>query len=232
MADIFDELQEDIKEQRIHDLWKAWGNWIIGGAILIVIGAACVPAWKYYHHSVKTSESAQYTSAVHLAGLGKTEEAQAIFTKLISSGKTGYAKLASLQSAAVSLQNAKTKGSTELTKALQTYQDLNLNEASDLSFSGLSKILAAYAGIESQESATLINQFTPLASEGNPWQGLSLELQGIYALQKGDKSKTAESFNAILNARHISPQNTARALLMMASLGIAPEIQREPQSKE
>jgi len=71
-----------------------------------------------------------------------------------------------------------------------------------------------------------------LAAAGNPWQGLSLELQGLYALEKGDKSKAAEDFNQILNARYISQQSASRALLMMASLGVSPQFKPEAQTKE
>ena len=84
MADIFDELEEDLKEQKIYDLWKKWGNWIIGAALLIVIGSACVPAWKYYHHRVKADESTRYASALQLVAEGKLRRSclPLLFTKL------------------------------------------------------------------------------------------------------------------------------------------------------
>lgn len=222
MADIFDELEEDLKEQKIYDLWKKWGNWIIGVALLIVIGSACVPAWKYYHHRVKADESTRYASALQLVAEGKMDEAQKIFADLTTAGRTGYAQLAALQSAALSTREG----------ALKTYQDLSTREAANLSFAGLSKVLAGYAGAGSNQAASLETQFVPLAASGNPWQGLSLELQGVYALEKGDKNQAAKNFNVILNQQYISQQNTARALLMMAALGIAPELAQETPAKE
>lgn len=226
MADIFDELEEDLKEQKIYDLWHKWGNWIIGAALLIVIGAAGVPVWKYYHHSIKTDESSRYSSALALAQKGQNQDAQKIFEELSANGKTGYAQLAALQLAALNQNSASVDG------ALKIYQDLDLKNPSNLSFSGLSKVLAGYSGISSIQAETIATQFTPLAAAGNPWQGLSLELQGLYALEKGDKSKAAEDFNDILNAGYISRETSARALLMMASLGISPELKRQAPTKE
>lgn len=226
MADIFDELEEDLKEQKIFDLWRKWGNLIIGAALLVILGAAGVPIWKHYHNSVKVDEAARYENALVLSQKGQLEESQKIFEELSKNGKTGYAQLSSLRLAAYDQK------SERIDNVLKTYQDLDLKNPSNLSFSGLSKVLAGYAGINSSQASVLAAQFTSLASEGNPWQGLSLELQGLYALQKGDRSKAAEEFNAILNASYVSRETSSRAILMMASLGISPELKRQDLSKE
>jgi len=226
VADIFDELEEDLKEQKIFDLWHKWGNWIIGAALLIVIGAAGVPVWKYYHHSIKTDESARYSNALALVQKGQNQDAQKILEELSANGKTGYAQLAALQLAALNQSAGSIDG------ALKIYQDLDLKNSSNLSFSGLAKVLSGYSGINSSQAGTIATQFTSLASSGNPFQGLSLELQGLYALEKGDKSKAAEDFNDILNAGYISRETSSRALLMMASLGISPELKPQNPTKE
>ena len=50
MSDFLRELEEDIKEERIVNLWRKYGNLVIGIALAIVIGTVSYTLWMYFKH--------------------------------------------------------------------------------------------------------------------------------------------------------------------------------------
>ena len=51
MADIFDEIEEDLRRDRMTLLWQRYGNLILGFAILIIIGVAGNQGYDYWRES-------------------------------------------------------------------------------------------------------------------------------------------------------------------------------------
>ena len=40
MVDVFDEVEEELRQERYHALLRKWGPWVPGGAVTIVAGVA------------------------------------------------------------------------------------------------------------------------------------------------------------------------------------------------
>ena len=48
MADIFDEIEEDLRRDRMKEIWQRYGNYILGLAVLIIIGVAGRQGYNYW----------------------------------------------------------------------------------------------------------------------------------------------------------------------------------------
>jgi len=82
VSDIFQEVDEEVRRERLEQLWKQYGNYIVAALILVL---ACIGAWRgsVYWQARKAAEAgAAYEAASTLADGGKHTEAQAAFAKL------------------------------------------------------------------------------------------------------------------------------------------------------
>src|ERR1700761_2217335 len=100
VADIFQEVDEEVRREQLQKLWQRYGNFIIAACVLIVLA---VGAWRGYEwwQAKKAAESrAAFENAVTLAEAGKHQEAEAAFAKIAANGTAGYRVLARLREAA------------------------------------------------------------------------------------------------------------------------------------
>jgi len=100
VADIFQEVDEEVRREQLQKLWQRYGHFAIAGCILIVVA---VGGWRGYDwwQAKKANESgAAFEAAVALAETGKHQEAEAAFAKLATGGTASYRTLARLREAA------------------------------------------------------------------------------------------------------------------------------------
>jgi len=86
VSDIFREVDEEVRRERLEQLWKRYGSYITAAALVVV---ACVGAWRgylYWEERKAAEAGAAYEAASGLADAGKHSEAEAAFAKLASEG--------------------------------------------------------------------------------------------------------------------------------------------------
>ena len=105
MADIFNEIDEDIRRERLAQLWKRYGPYVVAAGIVML---ACIGAWRGYEwwEAKKAAEAGSaFEAASALADEGKHDEAAAAFAKLAAEGTSGYRVLARIREAALQAQH-------------------------------------------------------------------------------------------------------------------------------
>lgn len=110
MTDIFHEIEEDLRRERMRKLWDRFGSYLIALALLVVAGTAGWSGWKYWREQQAFKASAAFEAASELAAAGKYQDAEAAFQALAKDGPAGYAALAAFRSASVAAQVDKAKG--------------------------------------------------------------------------------------------------------------------------
>ncbi len=63
MADIFQEIEDDLKHEQYQRLWKRYGNWLIVIAVLIVLGTAAFVFIREHRQTQRVEASAAYNDA-------------------------------------------------------------------------------------------------------------------------------------------------------------------------
>ena len=58
MTDVFREIEEAIREDRAKELWQRYGNWIIAGAVALVIAVGGYTYWRSHRAAVSEGERA------------------------------------------------------------------------------------------------------------------------------------------------------------------------------
>lgn len=199
MSDFLRELEEDIQEEKILNLWRKFGNYVIGLALLIILATAGYTLWKYFHHKSQLRVHGTFSSAVKLYDDGKKEEALKAFEGIVQRGG-GYANLARLYEATL------TSNPSEI------YNKIAQKNISDPAFGNLPKVLRAARELD---NGAALEAIRPLTAPNNAWAPLSYELLGGANLQKGDEIAAAKNFIAILKEPYASDYEKMRASLML-----------------
>jgi len=110
MTDIFHEIEEDLRRDRLRKLWDRFGGLIIAAAVLAIVAAAGWSGYKYWRHQQAVAASEAFRSAITLYDAGKFPEAEAAFSAIAKDGPAGYRTLALFRAAAAAAARDKAAG--------------------------------------------------------------------------------------------------------------------------
>lgn len=99
MTDIFHEIQEDLRRERLRKLWDRFGGLAIAAVVLIILAAAAWSGYRYWRTQQAMAASDSFQQAVSLADAGKYVEAEAAFDALAKTGPEGYRAIAAFRAA-------------------------------------------------------------------------------------------------------------------------------------
>ncbi len=193
MADIFNEVDEDVRKDKSLALWKAYGKYVIGVAILIIVGTASFVGWQNYTQSQSRSQGAAFEAAAALVAGEKLGEGAAAFAGLAESGNAGYRPLAALREAEAMI------AAGEGEKALLVYEKLAADGSVDTEFSSLATLLAGYYLLDVGTTDQVRERIAPLTEPGNLWSASANELLALSYIKDGDTAKAKEVLALIGN---------------------------------
>ncbi|MEC8386693.1 MAG: tetratricopeptide repeat protein, partial [Pseudomonadota bacterium] len=59
VADIFDEVDEELRQERAARLWRQYGSWLIAAALAVVIAVGGYRYWQYYQANERAAAAAE-----------------------------------------------------------------------------------------------------------------------------------------------------------------------------
>ena len=209
MSDIFREIEEELRRESVAQLWKKYGIYVIGLAVLIVVATAAVVGWRAYQDKQRETQGAQYASALDLARQGKDADAAAAFAALAQKADAGRAVLARFEEAASKVNTGDAAG------AIAVYDQLASDNSVGSGFRDVATLLSARYTLDKGDPQTAIAKLQPLMAPTNVWRGLALELTALAELKSGDKSKAQKDFEA-LGKDTTAPQGVRQRAAAMA----------------
>lgn len=213
MADIFNEIDEDVRRERYEQLWKRYGNYVIGAALLVVLATAGAVGWREYTNRQNEAQALRFLNALELAQKGDDAGARAAFASLAGDAGAGYATLARLQEAGLLAKAGDTAG------AAKVYEQIAADGRVDQVFREFATVLLVQDQVATGEPARLTQMLAPLMNDKSPWRHSATELSALLAQRTGDKAK-AKEFYAKLADDLTAPQGMrARASEMLAIIG-------------
>lgn len=191
------EINDDLREEQMMQLWRRFGGYVVGVAILVVAIVAGYQGWKHYTTTTSYEEGERFYAASQMARSGNNDAAAEAFQKLAADANTGYGVLALFQEASLKTQ----AGDIPAAKAL--YLQIAKDNASDPAVSGLATVLGALVELKTggYDRVNLEMRLNAIALEGQPYRYSARELLGLVALDGGD----------IANARALFEQLAADA---------------------
>lgn len=215
MADIFREIDEDVRRDRALDAWNKHGSKFIGLAVLIVLATA---GWTFYQKwQLGQSEAAgaRYEEALQLAKTGKAEEAEAAFTGIAKDAPSGYATLARFRAASETAKADSDKG-------LKAFEALAADSTLSPLLRDMARLRIGLLGLDTLSREDLKSRLEPLLSSGTGLAGNARELLGLAALKAGDYEGAGKYFDEIVTDKDAPPSLKQRADLLLAVVRAGP----------
>jgi len=212
VSDIFREIDEEVRRERLKKLWEQYSNLIIAVALLIVIG---IGGWRLYQwwESKQAAEAGrQFEAAVQLSEQGKHDAAAAAFTKLAAEGTAGYRTLARFRTA------------QELAKrdpqaAVKAYDALAADRGIGQLLQDLADIRAALILVDTAPYDELRSRLEPLTANDRPFLHTARELLALSAWRAGDQAASRRWIDLVLTDAQTPSSIRARVEMLMALTG-------------
>lgn len=218
------EVKSELERERMENLWKKYGTYLIAGAVAIVAG---VGGYQYYKISALTAaekSGATYDQALALAADQKYDDAIKDFTAVAKDGASGYSVLSQLQLAATYLDQKKTAD------ALVTFEKA-ANSGGDALFTDFARLQAASLRLGTADFTEMQNRLNGLISDENPWRFGARELLGLAQLNSGRSEEARKTFEGLLGDRTTPNAMQERIQVLLAQL-VAADITAEAAKED
>ncbi|MBV8507974.1 MAG: tetratricopeptide repeat protein, partial [Alphaproteobacteria bacterium] len=139
MSDIFREIDEELRRDNLLKLWSRYGRYIVALAVLVLVVAGGIVAWRDHQLSERRAQSMRYSSALSLVREGKDAEAAKVFALVAQEGG-GYSTLASFEEAELLAKSGDHKG------AVAAYDRIAAKAGIDPIFRELATLLSVMQG--------------------------------------------------------------------------------------
>ena len=212
MSDVFQEVDEELRRDKAAELWKRYGNYVVGAAVAVVAGTAGYVLWRDYTYKQAVAHSTAFFAASQTA-IGEPAKAIPAFDALARDTSGGYAALARLREAGLKSASGDRDG------AAATYRSVAEDGSAPQELRSIARLLASNATAEKANPADLDRELESLRTESSPWRHTALELIALAALRTGDNARAKELFAKISDDPAAPTAMRGRAAEMIASLG-------------
>lgn len=213
MSDIFREVEEDLRHDRIKEAWDKYGNYVIAFASLIAILTGGYQLWQSMEASNRVAQADQYLAAIESLQNGSTEAAQDALQEIQSDGSGGYPALAGFQQAAIYVRE------DDLESAIKAYDSISAQSGIEQILRDLAKIKAAQLLMDTGSRSDLEARIGTLTVETNPWRFAAREILAFVAFRDGDIATARDEYASLAGEPGLTPQLRGRVEEMRLVIG-------------
>ncbi len=211
MADIFREVNEELKRDRASELARKYGPYCIGVAVAIVMGTLGYNLWRDWDLERRSERSDQFNAALELATDGQNDAAVAALAEL-GEPDGGYGTLAVFERARLLAEDGR------LDEALAAWEALAASDAAGPALQGVARLFFVMNQIDDGDPGELRVMLEPLLVAGNGFRPLAMELNAVLMLREGDRAAARQIYAEIADDLTAPPGLRARAAQVLASL--------------
>ncbi len=211
MADIFDEVAEDLRRDRLRDSWRKYRFYLIAIVVLAIAIAGGNAAWRQYQQHRLEARSALFESAFSALRTGDRDTAIAALEKLAAQGGDMAAPVR-LSRASLLLRQGDTAAAVSL------YDSLAADSGTDDLYRGLALVLSVMSQLDTVDPAAALARLEPQMGPKAPWRLTAWELAALLSLRAGNASAASDYLNRILAVPTADAATRARAMTLLKVL--------------
>ena len=210
MADIFQEVDEEVRRERLKQLWDRYGTVVVAVAFLIIAGIGGWRGYQWWEAKQAAENGAQFGEALSLEQKGNHAEAEAAFERIAAQGTAGYRILARFQEAD---ETARRDGPG----AAKLYDAIAADSRADATLQDLARVRAALVLLDTASFDEMRTRLEPLAVPGRPFRHTARELLAMAAWRAGDTA-AARRWAEMIAADPETPPGTRDRVQMLIAL--------------
>ncbi len=203
MADIFQEVDEEVRKDKATDIWRKYGIFLIGSAVSLVIAVAAWNFWGSYQQSRIHARAANYLAAIE----AEPELRVTALDKLAGEGG-GYGLLSALQAADELV-------ATDPVAAAGRYDAVAQDADAPASLRGIAQLKSALILIDTGAFDAALAKVQPLLSVDGQYRHTAREVSALAAMGKGDMTAAGLFARAIVDDALTPRSLRGRATVML-----------------
>jgi len=216
MSDMFNEVDEELRKERMEALWKKYGLILITIAVLIIAVVGGSQFWINYQAGKSAASGDKFVEALDAEEDDDAEtNSEEIYLNLVEEGYAGYPLIAKFKLASTLLAQDKIEDAEKL------YAEIT-QEAEQEEVKNLALIRYSYVLLEKGDISAVKDQ---LAAMSGVWSGIGKEVIAMDYLKKDEKNIAVNLFDEIardINSSDAVRQRADKAIAVLSSEGILP----------
>jgi hypothetical protein len=214
VSDIFQEIDEEVRRERLKQLWDRYGNFVVALAILFVLAIAGWRGYQWWEAKRAAESGAAFEAAAALEKEGKRAEAEAAYAKIAADGTSGYRTLARFSEAAQVAFG-------DRSAAARLYDALATDSGVTPVLQALAKVRAGLILVDSASFGDMQARLEPLTAPTGAFRHTARELLALSAWRSGDLAAARRFADMIMNDGETPGGIRARAEMLIAVAGEA-----------
>lgn len=209
MADIFHEVDEEVRREKLQRLWERYSIYIVGLAVLLVAGIGAWRGYEWWEGKQAAAAGAKFEAALTLSEQGKHAEAEQAFAKIAAEAPAGYRVLARFRAAAeLSL------GKRD--EAVKAYDEIAADGSLSQTLRDLASLRAGMLLVDTASFADLKKRLEALTEPGRSFRASARELLALSAWHHHDVAAAKHYIDMLEGDAETPPGTRARAQVLSA----------------
>ncbi len=207
MADIFDEVSEELKQDQLIKIWKKYSKLIIFLILLIIISLVSYQVYLTWNKNKLEAISEQYFQALDKLEDRNYSKSKSLFLNNTQNDKSGYNTLALFGLAESNYRNGK------IDEMLDNYKNIYDDESIDIYYRNLSRILSVLKDNSSSfDQQKLLLE--PMLNSPNLLQVIAAELEVLLFIRFDKMKEAQKALDVLLKRSDISYEQKNRLELI------------------
>jgi hypothetical protein len=207
MTDVFDEIADDLRREKLNQFWKENGSWIIGGVVAAVLLTAGLSFWRQWEYRRNTAATAELVRLVTAADLPQLEN-------FARTGDKNHAMIAKFVAAATHLEHGEKDQATAL------YDSIAATSGLDKTWRELAQLLSIGQRLDGDDPEKLKQELSALSSDKSAWRYTALEFSALLDARQGDRQAAIDALTKI-TADPLAPTDARTRAFTLRELYIA-----------
>ena len=203
-SDFIREVDQELRDEQLKSLWDRFGPFVIGFALLIVVGTAANKGYDYWRETQAAQSGDAFLAAVSQSEEGNREEAIAALEKIEANGSGGYPILAEMRIA------SEKAAAGNVDDAITLFEDVASRSGVEPVVQDLARIRANILKLDKGLSDEVILELTGLM-DNNGFRHSARELVLLAHLEKQEFDKALPIADRIMEDAETPSQMRQRA---------------------
>ncbi len=209
MADIFHEVDEEVRRDQLKKLWDRYSIYLIALAVLVVAGIAAWRGYEWWQGKQAAAAGSAFEAAVALSEAGKHQEAETAFDKAAAEAPAGYRVLSRLRAAAELAQS-------KPADAVKAFDTIAADPSVGPTLQDLAAVRAGLLLVDSAPLTEMERRLAPLAEPARTFRHTARELLALSAWRNHDAATVRRYIDMIAGDAETPPGTRARAEILAA----------------
>ena len=197
MADIFDEVSEELKQDQLIQFWKKYSKYFISIALVLIISFLGYFFYNQWKQKMLENSSSQYFSAIKKLENKEFESSLEDFSKGVNENNIGYKILSLFGLAEANFKLGK------INEMILNYETIYTNQDIDIYYRDLARLLTVMKN-NTRPFDEQINILQPILNSPSKLQLLASELKILLMIKFNKIDDAKESIDQLLSRSEIS----------------------------